>query len=431
MCARLGNLLAILLCLSPAVRAQATVIHAGRLIDGKAERVATEMSLRIEGNRITAVVQGYVEAGEGEDLLDLRAYTVLPGLMDLHTHLTVQLSKDSYHERFRMNPADYAFRMVGYAQKTLMAGFTTVRDVGDRHNLSISLRNAIRRGGVAGPRIYTSGKSLASTGGHADPTNGVNAVLMGDPGPREGVVNGAEDARKAVRQRYKDGADLIKITATGGVLSVAKSGLNPQFTEDEIRAIVACARDYGFHVAAHAHGAEGMKRAIRAGVRSIEHGTLLDDEVVDLMRKHRTYYVPTLMAGEWVAEKAKIPGYFPELVRPKAAALGPKIRSAFARAYRAGVRIAFGTDSGVSAHGDNAREFELMVAAGMRPMEAIRSATRVAAELLGVEDDLGTLEAGKLADVIAVRGDPVANVASLGDVVFVMKDGAVQKRPAP
>ncbi|MCZ6571839.1 MAG: amidohydrolase family protein [Planctomycetota bacterium] len=414
----------------PPAAAEGTLIHAGKLIDTRHGSVASEMTVRIEGNRIVAIEEGYTAPRDGDTLIDLKDHTVLPGLMDMHTHHSVQFHKDIYEEGFRMNPADYAFRMVGYAEKTLMAGFTSVREVGDRYGLSVSLRNAIREGRVKGPRIWTSGKSLATTGGHADPTNGVNAVLMGDPGPKEGVVNGIASARKAVRQRYKEGADLIKITVTGGVLSVAKSGDNPQFTEEEVRAIVETAKDYGFHVAAHAHGAEGMKRAIRAGVRSIEHGTLIDDEAIELMKKHGTYLVPTLMAGEWVTEKAKIAGFFPELVRPKAATIGPKIQGAFARAYKAGVKIAFGTDSGVSAHGDNAREFVLMVAAGMPPMEAIQSATLGAAQLLQVEHELGTLEKGKLADVIAVRGNPAEDVKLLGDVTFVMKDGVVHKRPA-
>ena len=267
------NAILLLLLAAPAWAKGATIIHAGRLIDGASDRVATEMSIRIEGNRVVAVTKGYVAVGADDTLVDLKDHTVMPGLMDMHTHHSLQFSKDSYSEGFRLNPADYAFRMVGYARKTLLAGFTTVREVGDRHNLSASLRDAIKKGHVVGPRIYCSGKSLATTGGHADPTNGVNDVLMGDPGPKEGVVNGVEDARKAVRQRYKEGVDLIKITATGGVLSVAKSGLNPQFTEEEIRAVVECAKDYGFHVAAHAHGAEGMKRAIRGGVRSIEYSS--------------------------------------------------------------------------------------------------------------------------------------------------------------
>jgi imidazolonepropionase-like amidohydrolase len=256
----------------------------------------------------------------------------------------------------------------------------------------------------------------------------MRADLMGDPGAREGVVNGPASARKAVRQRYKSGADLIKITATGGVLSVAASGHAPQFTEEEIRAIVATARDYGFKVAAHAHGAEGIKRAVRAGVDSIEHGTLMDDEGIRLMKQRGTWYVPTILAGEWVAEKAKLEGFFPDLVRPKAAAIGPQVRSTFAKAWKAGVRIAFGTDTGVSAHGDNAKEFALMVEAGMPALEAIRAATLGGAALVGAPD-LGAIEAGKLADVIAVPDDPTADVTALQRPLFVMKDGVVYRGP--
>lgn len=417
------------LAVSPAAPCQATIVHAGRLIDGRSDHVALERSIRIQKNRITAVVEGYVAAAAGERVIDLRRCTVLPGLMDMHTHHTFQYSQDSYAEKFRMNAADYAFRAVGFAKRTLLAGFTTVREVGDYHNLSIALRNAIRKGWVVGPRIFAAGKALATTGGHADKSNGLCVHLTWSPVDTDGVVNGADDARRAVRQRYKDGADLIKITATGGVLSEAKSGLNPQFTEEEIRAVVEAAKDYGFHVAAHAHGAEGMKRAIRAGVRSIEHGTLMDEEVIELMKKHGTFLVPTLMAGKWVTEKAKLDGFFPAIVRPKAASIGPVLQKTFARAYAAGIRIAFGTDSGVSPHGDNAQEFELMVQAGMPPMKAIQSATRVAAELLEIEDELGTIEAGKVADIIAVGGDPIADVRELRRVVFVMKEGVVYREP--
>jgi imidazolonepropionase-like amidohydrolase len=351
--------------------------------------------------------------------------------MDMHTHLSSQMGPKAYEEEFRMNPADYALRSTLYARRTLEAGFTTVRDLGDEHRVTIALRDAIAKGWVEGPRIFTAGKAIATTGGHADPTSGVSQSLMGDPGPREGVINGPEDARKAVRQRYKDGSDLIKITATGGVLSTARNGQNAQFSDDELEAIVSTARDYGFHVAAHAHGAEGMKRAIRAGVHSIEHGTFMDDEAIDLFLEHGTWYVPTIIAGNYVAEKAEIDGFFPEIVRPKAREVGPQIEHTFARAYAAGVKIAFGTDSGVSAHGGNAREFSLMVAGGMTPMEAIRAATLRGAELLGVEEELGTLEPGRVADVIAVAGDPLQDVSTLESVVFVMKDGAIVKLPEP
>jgi imidazolonepropionase-like amidohydrolase len=275
--------------------------------------------------------------------------------------------------------------------------------------------------------IITAGKSLASTGGHADPTNGWASHIMGDPGPREGVVNSVEDARKAVRQRYKDGSDWIKITATGGVLSVAKSGQNPQFTDEEFEAIVNTAADYGIRVAAHAHGTEGMKRAVLAGVASIEHGTFMDKEVMRLMKQRGTYYVPTILAGNWVAEKAKIDGFFPELVRPKAATIGPLIESTFAAAYAYGVPIVFGTDTGVSPHGDNAQEFALMVKSGMPAMEAIQSATSVAADFLDIAETHGRLQVGKQADIIAVPGDPLEDISVLERVSFVMKGGEVYK----
>jgi imidazolonepropionase-like amidohydrolase len=407
-----------------------TLIHAGRLVDVRSSTVVEDRTLVVEGEWIVEVADGFLDPGEGDRLIDLRSFTVLPGLMDMHTHLSTERHRDSYLESFQLDPADYAIRAVVHAERTLLAGFTTVRDVGDRYDVTIALRNAIRDGLVPGPRIYTAAKSLATTGGHADPTNGLRADLEGDPGPKEGVVNSVEDAAKAVRQRYKDGADLIKITATGGVLSLAKSGQNPQFTEEVIRAVVDTARDYDFTVAAHAHGAEGMKRAIRAGVTSIEHGTYMDDEVIALMKEHGTFYVPTILAGKWVAEKAAIDGFFPEVVRPKAAAIGPQIEDTFRRAYQAGVTIAFGTDSGVSPHGENARELEYMVAAGMPAMAAIRSATVVAARLLRAEDELGTLEPGHRADVIAVPGDPLADVTLLQEVPFVMKDGVVYSAPS-
>ena len=405
------------------------LVQAGSLIDGRSDTPRREVTIVVEGERIVDVVSGYRASAAGESVVDLRQLTVVPGLIDMHVHLDGQLSPTSYIERFTLNPADLALQAAKNARTTLRAGFTTVRNLGDGYNVTVSLREAIRKGWVEGPRIYTAGKSLATTGGHADPTNGFAAAIGHDPGPAEGVVNGPEDARKAVRQRYKDGADLIKLTATGGVLSLARNADNPQFTDDELKAVVETAKDYGFPVAVHAHGAEGMKRAIRAGVDSIEHGTRLDDEVVKLMLEHGTYLVATLEAGRFTGEMAKVPGWFPEVVRPKAAAIGAVGAQGFARAYKAGVKIAFGTDTGVSPHGDNAKEFVYMVEAGMSPMKAIQAATLEAAKLLRAESDLGTIEKGKLADLVAVTRDPLADVSALQDVAFVMKGGAIVKRP--
>ena len=419
-------LTACLVAASPA--AGDTLLHAGRLIDGISNRPMSEVTVRIDGDTIVAIERGYATADEGDTVIDLRQQTVLPGLMDMHTHLTGEYSQDSRLRGFITNEADYAFDAAKYAKRTLEAGFTVVRNLGDGFNVSVALRKAIDDGDVPGPLIITAAKGLSSTGGHGDPTNGWAGHIMGDPGPKEGVVNGVDDARKAVRQRYKDGADWIKITSTGGVLSVAKSGQNPQFTDEELRAIVETARDYGMRVAAHAHGTEGMKRAVIAGVASIEHGTYMDDEVMRLMKQNGTYYVPTILAGNWVAKQAEIDGFFPELVRPKAAAIGPLIQDTFARAYKAGVPIVFGTDSGVSAHGDNAQEFALMVEGGMPPMEAIQSATSVAAAFLGISETHGSIEAGKMADVVAVPGDPLDDIRVLERVSFVMRSGKVFKQ---
>ncbi len=405
-----------------------TLIHAGRLIDGESNRAMTEMTVRVSGDAITAIERGYSNAGSGDTVIDLKNQTVMPGLMDMHVHLTGEYSADSRLRGFVTNEADYAFMSATYARRTLHAGFTTVRNLGDSMNVTVALKKAIQRGDVVGPTIITAAKGLSSTGGHGDPTNGWASHLMGDPGPKLGVVNSPADARKAVRQRYKDGADWIKITATGGVLSVASSGQNPQFTDEELKEIVDTARDYGMRVAAHAHGTEGMKRAVIAGVASIEHGTYMDDEIMRLMKQKGTYYVPTVMAGNWVAEKAKIDGFFPDLVRPKAAAIGPLIMNTFSKAYKAGVPIVFGTDTGVSAHGDNAQEFGLMVKGGMPAMEAIQSATSVAADFLGIGATHGRLQEGKMADIVAVPGNPLDDISAMERVSFVMKGGEVYKQ---
>ena len=410
----------------PAFAENKTVMSCGKLIDVETQKLLTKQIITVEGQRIVSIRPAdQLEAGT--QVVDLSDYTCLPGLIDMHVHLSYGDLATLYIDKFTLGAADLAFHAAHNAELTLMAGFTTVRNLGDSSGVTAALRKAISKGLVAGPRVFTSGKSLATTGGHADPTNGYRPDLRGDPGPGEGVINGVVDARKAVRQRYKNGADLIKVTATGGVLSNAKNSQNAQFFNDELTAIVETAKSYGFKVAAHAHGVEGMQRAIRAGVASIEHGTLMDNDTIKLMKKYGTYLVPTILAGDFVAEKSKIDGYFPELVRPKAAEIGPKIQATFGRAYKAGVKIAFGTDTGVSAHGDNAQEFALMVEAGMPPMEAIVAATKSAADLLGESDQLGSISVGKYADVVAVKGNPIEDITLLENINFVMKNGWIYK----
>jgi imidazolonepropionase-like amidohydrolase len=409
-----------------ATHAQKTYLHCGQLIDVKQLKMLKEKTVVIEGNKIVNILDGYAKAGVNDKTIDLKSSTVMPGLMDMHVHIESETSPSHYLDEFTMNTADNALAAVPIAHTTLMAGFTSVRDMGGS-GANISLRKAIQKGYVVGPRIYTAGKAIATTGGHADPTSGYREDLMGDPGPKDGVVNGVEDAYKAVRQRYKEGSDVIKITASGGVLSMSANGQNSQFTEEEIKAIVSASKDYGFKVAAHCHGAEAMKRAIKAGVNSIEHGTLMDDEVYPLMRQYGTYLVATMIAGKSSMDSAKIPGYFPPMVAKKALEIGPKSQKNFARAYKEGVKIAFGTDAGVFKHGKNWLEFKYMEEAGMPVMEAIQSATWNAADLMGTQAILGSIEKDKLADIVAVPGDPTKNVELMGKVNFVMKDGVIYK----
>ena len=406
-----------------------TLIHAGALIDGRADTARKAVTITIEGERITGLADGYTAPATGDTVIDLKNATVTPGWIDCHVHLTGEQSPQSYTEGFFLNPADFALHSTVYAKRTLLAGFTTVRDCGANDKLNLALRDAIAKGWVDGPRIYAAG-SVGTTGSHVgDNTNGLNTQLQEVLAPTNTAVgNGPDQLRAIVRQRYKDGADFIKVSSTGGVLSLAKSGQAPLYTDDELAAVVQTAKDYGLRVAAHAHGDEGMKRAIRAGVVSIEHGTFMSDETIELMKKHGTWYVPTNSAGRLVGEKAKIDGYFPAVVRPKAAMIGPLIQATFQRAYSAGVKIAFGTDQGVAPHGDNAKEFIYMVEAGMPPMKAIQAATLSAAQLLEVEKDLGTVESGKFADLVAVPGDPLADISLMTKVSFVMKAGKVYKQ---
>ena len=404
-----------------------TLLHVGNLLNTEDGDISKAVTIHIKGNKISEITKGYAAAKQGDDVINLKDYYVSPGFMDMHVHLAQEYVPKAERET-KIEPEFRALFAANAASKTLLAGFTSVRNLGDGGMETISLKKAIDQGLVIGPRIFTSGKTIATTGGHGDPTNGMSKDNYVPPSPEEGVIDSPEDAIKAVRQRYKDGTDGIKITATGGVLSVAKSGENPQFTDAELNAIVSTANDYGLWTAAHAHGKEGMKRAVLAGINSIEHGTFMDQEVMQLMKEKGTYYVPTIMAGDWVAEKAKIPNFFPELVRPKAEKIGPQIQSTFAEAYKAGVKIAFGTDSGVSAHGDNWQEFILMTSAGMSNKDALRSATIETAKLLRVEDQLGQIKPGMLADIIAFQKNPIEDISTVENVLFVMKDGVIHKQ---
>jgi len=406
----------------------ATLIHAGRLIDGVSGKPRERVTVVVDGDRIRSIDEGFVAAGAGDEVVDLSGATVLPGLMDMHVHLTSEHSRQSEIDAVKKSEADRAYDSIVFAERTLLAGFTTVRNLGDTFNVSIALRRAIAEGDVNGPRVFTSGRSIGTRGGHADATNSFGPFLGSDDPRLDTVCNGPDSCREAVRKRYQDGADSIKITATGGVLSIAKSGTAPQFTAEELDAVIGTAHDYGMKVAAHAHGTEGIKRAVSAGIDSIEHGTFMDDECIRLMKENGTHYVPTISAGRWVYDKAQDPTYFPAIVRPKALAVGPQIQETFGKAWKAGVTIMFGTDCGVCAHGTNAKEFGYMVEAGMPVMDAIQSATIVPARYLGVDDRLGSVEAGKIADIIAVPGDPLADVHVLERVSFVMKEGVIYKR---
>ncbi len=403
-----------------------TLLHVGNLLDTSNGEISKAVTIRIFENKITEVTKGYATPKKNDEVVNLKQSYVLPGFMDMHVHLAQEYLPKAERQS-KVEPEFRALFAANAASKTLMAGFTSVRNLGDGGMETISLREAIKQGLAIGPRIFTSGKTIATTGGHGDPTNGMSKDRYVPPTPEEGVIDSPQDAIKAVRQRYKDGTDGIKITATGGVLSVAKSGENPQFTDEELRAIVTTANDYGLWTAAHAHGKEGMKRAVLAGINSIEHGTYMDQEVMELMKTKGTYYVPTIMAGDWVAKKAKIPNFFPALVKPKAEKIGPQIQSTFSQAYKAGVKIAFGTDSGVSAHGDNWQEFILMTNAGMTNKDALKSATIETAKLLRMEAMLGKIKPGMLADIIAVKKNPILDISAVKYVSFVIKDGVIYK----
>ncbi len=418
----------LLVMLSFSITAQDIYLHCGKLVDTKSGKVLTNKTVVVSGNKITSVNDGYtIPKNSNDKIIDLKNKTVMPGLIDLHVHIESETNPRSFVAKYTDNEADVAFQSTVYAKRTLMAGFTTVRDLGGS-GVNIALRKAIDAGKVDGPRIFTAGKIISSTGGHGDPTNGGKAELLGDPGPKEGVVNSPADARKAVRQRYKEGADVIKITATGGVLSVAKNGSNSQFTVEELEAVVSTANDYGMLTAAHAHGDDGMQRAVKAGIKTIEHGTFMSNETMDLMKQKQSYMVPTISAGKYVAEKAKIDGFYPAIIVPKALEVGPQLQGTFAKAYKRGVPIAFGTDAGVFPHGDNGKEFRYMEEAGMPAIETIQSATVTNAKLLNSEDELGQVASGFFADIVATDDDPTKKISTMENIVFVMKNGVIYKK---
>jgi imidazolonepropionase-like amidohydrolase len=401
-------------------------IRAGRMLDVVSGKVVENATIVVRGERIEAAGTG-VRVPQGAEVIDLSGYTVLPGLIDMHTHITSDPSGGYADGRSRQWPGYAALVGAKNARRTLQAGFTTVRNVGSDEWSDIALRDAIRNGVVPGPRIFAGAYSLGITGGHCD-TNGFRPDLAAEPGPERGIANGVAEVQRAVRYQIKYGADVIKICATGGVLSAGDAVGVQQFTLEEMRAIVETARLAERKVAAHAHGVEGIKDAVRAGVASIEHGSILDDEVIRLMKERGTYLVPTRMAFDAVVTGARN-GTLAPWAAEKALEIEPHARESIARAIRAGVPVAFGTDAGVFPHGTNADEFRLLVEAGMTPMQAIQSATLHAARLLGQEEALGSLRAGRFADIVAVRGDPLRDVELLKSIDFVMKGGVVQKSP--
>jgi imidazolonepropionase-like amidohydrolase len=412
--------------------AQITYLHCGQLLDVKTGELRKSITIMLHKDSITQVADGYQNPPKEAKLIDLKNRTVLPGLIDCHVHLEFELNRKTYAEKYEIGDADIAFRAMIYAERTLNGGFTTVRDLGGT-GVNIALRNAINKGWGKGPRILTAGRIVSATGGHGDSETGAKPGLYDPPTPESGIADGPDECRKAVRAQIKSGADVIKVTATGGVISLARDGRLPHYAADELSSIVQTARDFGVDVAAHAHGDEGIKRAIKAGVISIEHGTFATDSTLDLMKQYGTWLVPTLTAGWAVTDSAKInTGFFPELVRKKALNMGPLLSETLARAHRKGVNIAFGTDSGVCPHGKGNLEFGLMASrSGMPPLAILRSATIDAARMLKWDNRIGSIETGKWADIVAVAGNPLEDIKTMENVVFVMKGGVVYKQEIP
>jgi imidazolonepropionase-like amidohydrolase len=410
--------------------AKTYVLKAARLFDGKSGSLVTPGLVVVSGGKITGIGSG-ASIPSGAETIDLGDATLLPGFIDAHTHLTMEYSDD--YKQARLNTlqktvAERALDASVNARVTLMAGFTTVRDVGSTDFLDVGLRNAINHGDVPGPRMLVTVHALGSTGGHCDYQGGYREGLFGhEAGPLDGVINGADQARYAVRFDHKYGADIIKVCASGGVLSLTDDVDTPQLTQEELNAIVDEAHALRRKTAAHAHGAEAAKRAIRAGIDSIEHGSFLDDEALDMMKQRGTYLVPTLMAIQGIQEQFDRGVYMPPAVQVKAHAAIAAIHSTFQRAMAKGVKIGLGTDAAVYPHGRNPEEFHQMVDLGMKPVDALRAGTSADADLLGLSDKIGTLEVNKFADVVAVPGDPLQNIRQTEHVFFVMKEGVVYR----
>jgi imidazolonepropionase-like amidohydrolase len=403
------------------------MIYAGTLFAVPGQDPLKEQTIIIKDGKISEIKAGFILPVSGQRVYDLRNAFVLPGLIDCHVHLLGELSAKAKIEQVEDDESFVALRGATYALRTLRAGFTTVRDLGERSGAIFALKRAINEGVIAGPRILAAGSTITPTGGHAQTygyRDDINAIFASS-----GVCDGVEDCRRAVRKQVSRGADVIKLVATGGVLSDIQAGVDQQFTDDELASIVQTAHRLGRKVAAHAHGAGGINAALRAGVDSIEHGSYTSDESVGLFKKGGAYLVPTVIAGVTAAQFARTGGFMSEAQKAKALQVGPIIQAGLRRAYAGGVKIAFGTDSGVSAHGQNAKEFALMVGAGMPPIETIKSATVNAAELLGLSASIGTIEPGKQADIVAVAQDPTRDVKVLERMQFVMRGGAVYVGP--
>lgn len=403
-----------------------TVLHCPSLFDSVSGKMLGPTTVVIAGDKFEKVEAG-TQSEAGATVIELTGATCLPGLIDDHVHLDDQFGKNTYVEAAHVNFADQVLRSTLYARRTLLAGFTTVRNVGDTNYDTVALRNAVAAGTVIGPRIFTAGPAISTTGGHADHTNGLSLDLQGDPGPLQSIFNGPDEAMKVVRLHYKEGADLIKAMPSGGVMDLGTNGSGPQMSEEEIKALVETAHDYGMKVAVHAHGAEAIRRSVVAGVDSVEHGTFMDDEDIRLMKEHGTFYCPTVYTGQYVAEQAK-KGEYPPTVAAKALQVGPQIMKTVTRAYQGGVKFAYGTDAGVYPHGQNWEDFIYLVKAGLPPSYTLQMATINAAQLLGHEKELGTVSPGKYADIVAVPGNPLDDISVMSKVNFVMKAGVVYKR---